>query len=181
MDDTCTELENELKALRPCRPSAGLRTRIERELADQTPAAAPVGRAYTTATTFRSWKWAGWQLAAAVAVALTVSLGIWRYPSGHSAESPAVASGSPPPSPAIVQSPPPAAPLAGQRYRPVGATNVLYDMKDEGPVYLADHTPARRMRYRYVDTYTWKAPASNASLKWSVPREEVRVIPASLH
>lgn len=180
MDDTFTELENELKALRPRRPSAGLQARIERELAGKTPAAAPIARTYVAATSFRSWKWAGWPLAAAVAVALAVSLGIWRHPSGHSVKSPAVVSVSPS-SATITQSSPPAAPLAGQRYRPVGATNVLYDMKDEGPAYLADHTPARRMRYRYVDTYTWKAPASNASLKWSVPREEVRVIPASLH
>jgi hypothetical protein len=179
MDDTFTELENELKALRLRRPSADLQARIQRELAGQTPAAAPVAPTYAAATSFRSWKWAGWQLATAVAVALLVSLGIWRYPSGHSVDSPAVAAVSPSSATSTPLSSP-AVPSLGQRYRPVGATNILYAMQDEGPAYLADHTPARRMRYRYVDTYTWKAPASNASLKWSVPREEVRVIPASL-
>ena len=38
-----------------------------------------------------------------------------------------------------------------------------------------------RLRYRYLDTYTWKDPRSNASLKWSVPRDEIRVLPASLN
>ncbi|WP_415908306.1 hypothetical protein [Oleiharenicola sp. Vm1] len=66
-------------------------------------------------------------------------------------------------------------------YRPVKAANVLYDLQDEGPVLLEDNTPARRIRARYVDTYTWKNPATNASLKWSVPRDEVRVMPASFH
>jgi hypothetical protein len=45
----------------------------------------------------------------------------------------------------------------------------------------ADDTSARQVRARYVDTYTWKNPRSNASLKWSVPRDEVRVIPTSWH
>ena len=67
------------------------------------------------------------------------------------------------------------------RYHPVGAASVLYDMKEDSPVTSSNSTPVRRLRYRYVDTYTWKNPATNASLKWSVPRDEVRVIPASLH
>ena len=66
-------------------------------------------------------------------------------------------------------------------YRPVGAASVLYDLKEDAPVTLPNSTPLRRVRYRYVDTYTWKNPATKASLKWSVPRDEVRVIPASLH
>lgn len=177
MDDALTELENELKVLRPGKPSADLQARIAREL-DTAAGAAPAPH-YTAATTFRSWKWAGWQLAAAAAVALTVSLGVWRFQPGAADE---LAARTPAPSaPAIARTPPPDIPAAAPRYRPVGATNVLYDMQDEGPAYLADRTPARRMRYRYVDTYTWRAPASNASLKWSVPREEVRVLPASLH
>jgi hypothetical protein len=30
-----------------------------------------------------------------------------------------------------------------------------------------------------VDTYTWKNPRTNASIKWTVPRDEIRVIPAT--
>ena len=64
------------------------------------------------------------------------------------------------------------------RARPVKAANLLYDLQDEGLVLLEDNTPVRRMRARYVDTYTWKNPATNASLTWSVPRDEVRMVPA---
>lgn len=193
MDDTTLQdLENELKALRPRRPSVLLRARVEHELsqtadaarpaaleAKPASAAAPAPR-YTSATTLRSWKWFSWQMAAAAGVALAVSLGVWRWqpaeaPAPHAPEEQALAKTdqpSPAPSPALA---------TADTYRPVKAANVLYDLKDEGPVLLEDNTPARRIRARYVDTYTWKNPATNASLKWSVPRDEVRVMPASFH
>ena len=44
-------------------------------------------------------------------------------------------------------------------------------------VTLADGTPARRERIQFVDTITWRNPRTNASLTWTVPREEVRVVP----
>jgi hypothetical protein len=46
---------------------------------------------------------------------------------------------------------------------------------------LPDQTEGRQVRYRYVDTYTWRNPTTKASLRWSVPRDEVRVIRASLN
>ena len=64
-------------------------------------------------------------------------------------------------------------------FRPVAAEKVLYAAADEGPVTLADGTEARLVRSSYVDTITWKNPRTNASLKWSVPRDEVRVVPVS--
>jgi hypothetical protein len=67
------------------------------------------------------------------------------------------------------------------RYEPVKATSVLYDLKEDGLATLPDQTEGRQVRYRYVDTYTWRNPATRASLRWSVPRDEVRVIRASLN
>ena len=61
--------------------------------------------------------------------------------------------------------------------KPVAAEKVLYAARDEGLVTLEDGTTARRERLSYVDTITWKNPRTNASLTWSVPREEVRVVP----
>ena len=49
--------------------------------------------------------------------------------------------------------------------------------RDEGLVTLEDGTPARRARLQFVDTITWKNPRTNSSLRWSVPREEVRIVP----
>ncbi|HLP24930.1 MAG TPA: hypothetical protein VK477_04585 [Acidobacteriota bacterium] len=193
MDDTSLQdLENELKALRPRRPSILLRARVEHELSQSPAAAHPASVAppavaprYTSATTLRSWKWFSWQMAAAASVALAVSVGVWRWqvarsPATEATEQGFAQSTSLPPessSVPIEPTPAPRALAARDTYRPVKAANVLYDLQDEGPVLLEDNTPARRVRARYVDTYTWKNPTTNASLKWSVPRDEVRVMP----
>jgi hypothetical protein len=195
MDDTSLQdLENELKALRPRRPSVLLRARVEHELSQSsasaaTPATAEPKRAtaprYTSATTLRSWKWFSWQMAAAAGVALAVSLSVWHWQTAETAapaasEQSLAQNAKPLPTfPPVATEPANSSRALAARdsYRPVKAANVLYDLQDEGPVLLEDNTPARRVRARYVDTYTWKNPATNASLKWSVPRDEVRVMP----
>ena len=65
--------------------------------------------------------------------------------------------------------------VAARPFKPVTAQNVLLDTKDEGTATLTDGTVVRRTRESYLDTITWKNPKTNASLTWSVPREEVRV------
>jgi hypothetical protein len=62
-------------------------------------------------------------------------------------------------------------------FKPVAAENVLLAARDEGFVSLSDGRPARRVRQSYVDTIVWKDPRGRASLKWSVPREEERIVP----
>lgn len=178
MDESLQELENELKRLTPRRPSAVLLERLDRELTRVGAPAAPVRPKQSSATSFTSWKWMGWRLAAAAAVvALAVALLVRPKPSAV-APSPAEpglarneAVQSPAVMPAEVPSPSP------ERLRPVRAANVLVGLADDGLVTLPDESPARQLRYRYIDTYTWKNPATNASLRWSVPREEVRVVP----
>jgi hypothetical protein len=61
--------------------------------------------------------------------------------------------------------------------KPIALEKLLVSAEDEGLVTLDDGQPARRARLQYVDTITWKNPRTNASLTWSVPREEVRVVP----
>ena len=63
--------------------------------------------------------------------------------------------------------------------RPVAAENVLVRARDEGFVTLDDGTTARRERFVFLDTITWSNPRTNVSLTWTVPREEVRVVPVS--
>lgn len=213
MDESLQELENELKALRPRRPSVLLRARVEHDLSVDAPAAARAlptapatlapapaatpARRFTTASSLRSWKWVSWQLAATASVALGVSIAFWQWQIRRDDPAPARELAQTAPQPAAPAAPAPdlAAPASatasGDRrlatarprdaYRPVKAANVLYDLQDEGSVVLEDNTPARRVRARYVDTYTWKNPATNASFKWSVPRDEVRVLPAKFN
>ncbi|MBL9214213.1 MAG: hypothetical protein JNG83_01930 [Opitutaceae bacterium] len=158
MDESCPELEHELKALRPQRLSARAADRIGAALAADAPRRAP----WSAATNLASWQWLGWRIGgAAAALALLAAL---------------VAVAPPRRAPSRAAEPEPALP-----YRPVAATNVLYELKEEGYVDVGAATPARQVRYRYVDTYTWRSPRGNASLKWSVPRDEIRVVPASLN
>jgi hypothetical protein len=168
MDESLQELENELKALQPRRASAQWLDQINRELAAELPSAARPR--YVSATNLGSWKWLGWRtvsLAAALAVVATLGFLSARQVAPEVETSPAV------------KAPIAAAPLEKPAYQPVAAANVLYDLKDEGVVKLEGAATARQVRARYVDTYTWKNPRNNASIKWTVPRDEVRVLPAS--
>jgi hypothetical protein len=168
MDESLQELENELKTLQPRRAPARWLNQINRELAAELPAAARPR--YASATNLGSWKWLGWRtvgLAAALALAATIGLVQLRRPV------PTVAPAD------LAAAPTPVTAVAGPAYEPVTASNVLYDLKDEGEVRLEGAATARQVRARYVDTYTWKNPRNNASIKWTVPRDEIRVVPAS--
>jgi hypothetical protein len=151
MDDDLQQLEAELKSLRPGALSRELLARLERELAP----AAPVRRASAM-----WWLWAA-ALPAAAALALLVTLNAWRPRSN----------------PAQKISPTDVAASELAVFKPIAAENVLYSASDEGLIKLDDGTAARRERLSYVDTITWKNPRTNASVRWSVPREEVRVVP----
>jgi hypothetical protein len=172
MDDQNQDLECELRALKPVAPSATLWRRLETEL-QQSPA--ETRPRYRSATTLSSWKWAGWQIAAAAAaVAIVGTAAVMRM-----LAPPAAA-----PAPVVAQQAPPGrattpAMPASDIYLPVKAENFLYDLRDEGQVMLANDQAARRTRYHYVDTYTWKNQRGNATVRWIIPREEVRFVPVS--
>jgi hypothetical protein len=165
MDNSLQELENELKALRPRGARSRWLNQINRELAAELPTSArPV---YSTATNLRSWKWLGWRAPAlAAALALVATVGVLSLREKETVV------------PAVAALTPSLAAVAKRPvYQPVAATNVLYDLTDEGSV--GGGLGARQVRARFVDTYTWKNPRTNASIKWTVPRDEVRVVPAN--
>ena len=173
MDESFQDLEAELKELSPRRPSPRLVDRVERDLADGT---APARLGATRISWILSpWRLAG--LAAVLAAVAVVAVVEFRwFASTAPAETAKIISTaeSQPHVNAVV-------PIANDRYQPVAATNILYDLKDEGPVKVDGDASARRVRYRYLDTYTWKSSRGNASLKLSVPRDEIRVVPASFN
>lgn len=153
MDDDFSQLEGELKRLRPRAPSALVAHRVERSLRPRL-------------SRHRLW----WMLplAAAAAVALALRPGRVAAP-GDLAQTGAVA-----PTPSLENPPAPSA-----VFKPVAVENVLYAAHDDGVVTLDDGRTARRTRRSYVDTVLWRDPKSNASLTWSVPRSEVVVTPVS--
>jgi hypothetical protein len=171
MDESFHALEAELKARPLPRPSSHLLHRLEADLAtNAADAAAP--RRYASATNLKSWKWSGWRVAGlAAAFTLIAAVAIRqsaRPPAALAAPSASVALTS------MVDS-------HHDHYQPIAATNVLYDLTDEGPVATQGDSLTRRVRARYLDTYTWKNPTTNASLRWSVPRDEIRLVSATLN
>jgi hypothetical protein len=164
MDDELHQLEAELKRLRPAATSATLRVRLESELAPAS--VARVQRNGEHGVTRRWWLWAG-ALPAAAALVVAVVIVTRRGTAVLPAAAPPVVASS--------QSEPPAIPR--EIFKPVAAENVLYAVNDDGLVTLDDGTAARRERLSYVDTITWKNPRTNASVRWTVPREEVRIVP----
>lgn len=169
MDESLQELENELKRLTPRAGSASWLRSLERELGAVE--AAPVaGSRSRRDTSVRAWLWAAWALAGVAAAAALVVFLDARHPVSPTAEATA---------PVAVQAMPVGSPepeVAVGRYEPVHASTVLYDLQEGAPTVLPDRTEGREVRYRYVDTYTWRNPATNASLRWSVPRDEVRLV-----
>ncbi|MEY2880005.1 MAG: hypothetical protein RLZZ15_2385 [Verrucomicrobiota bacterium] len=186
MDEELHQLEAELRALRPAALPSALTARIARELAptataasevaavvthnvptivDFEPALAPAptsapDRAAARPPAHHWWLWSG-SLAAAAAIAVLVTSLAVRGPG-----------------PAIRPDATPRGTLgAAPAFKPVSAENVLVSARDEGLLTLEDGTAARRERLRYVDTITWRDPRTNASVRWTVPREEVRVVP----
>jgi hypothetical protein len=61
-----------------------------------------------------------------------------------------------------------------------GATQVVYNTRDEGLQFTdASEEPLRRLRYQTQETWQWRNPATGASLRVSYPSEEVVLIPVS--
>jgi hypothetical protein len=150
MIDELDELERELKQLRPRRVDAALLGRMAAEL--EQPA-------------IPAWdRWVRWALPAGAG--LVLGLVAVRF------AEPAVGPGD-----ARTNARPPAGYAAVGALPPVAAEKFLFEAADDGLLTLADGTAVRRIRSRSLDTVTWRDPATNASLQWSVPRERIRLLP----
>lgn len=147
MDNDLQDLENELAALTPVRPSARLESAIEANLAPRR----------------RNGNWAWMALPLAASLALVFA---WQSRAPRPVAPPVV-------EPKVNTS------SAASVFKPVATQNLLYAANDDGIVTLNDGRQARRVSRSYVDTVVWHDPQSNASLSWSVPRDEVRLIPVS--
>jgi hypothetical protein len=174
MDESLHTLEAELKSLSLPRPSVSLMDRLEADLSISAENNRTKRRRYTTSTNLNSWKWSGWRVAGlAATLALVTTLGLLRV----QRQPPEILAAAP----ATIAAAAPTAPSTANHYQPIAATNVLYDLADEGAVSAPGDNPTRRVRARYLDTYTWKNPTTNASIRWSVPRDEIRLVSATLN
>jgi hypothetical protein len=149
-----TELEAELRELRPLALSNDLIRRVDKALAK--PISSPLG-----VTTHGVFEWLAWPIAASFvgAVAWLSNGAVSGTKNPEAAEKAAVAA----------------------NYKPVGTENILYDVREEGLTTLADGTPAKQIRDRYMDIITWKNATASSSVRWTVPRDEIRLVPVEAY
>jgi len=172
-----SELEKDLKKLRPAQPSSVLFERVGEALRDGRPTAA--GNATSSWRPFKeatyNWWSLGFGLAAAAVLILFAAVTMERR---HEHQQTVAQS-----SPASETRPTPLGTersTSGSRFLPAGGTNLVYNARDEG-LHFADGSerPVRRVRYHTQQTWRWRNPETGASLRVSYPSEEIVLIPVS--
>ena len=185
-----SELEKDLKALRPAQPSPVLFERIEGAMADcRASAAADAGslvrareRGRASQTPYNWWSLGAGLAAAAAAVVLLIARINTDQTQNETTE---IAQVSPP-----SQTRPAPSSFSGRRgidgsmpsnkFVSSGATQVVYNTRDEGLQFGdGSQQPLRRLRYQTQQTWQWRNPSTGASLRVSYPSEEVVLIPVS--
>ena len=171
-----SELEKELRKLRPAQPSPVLFERVGEALKN---CRASVSDAKCSRwgglETAHPWWSLGFGLAAAAVLILFAAVAMERR---HEHQQ-TVAQSSPAPETRSAllgteRSIPPS------RFVPAGGTNLVYNTRDEGLHFAnGSERPVRRVRYNTQQTWRWRNPETGASLRVSYPSEEVVLIPVS--
>ena len=175
------ELENDLRALRPARPSPVLFERIEEAMVENCRASAAADAGWSwrrfTETPYRI----GFALAAAAVLLLFAAISVERQrQEDKEIAQVAPASETRPVLPAFSGGSSVDGSMSSNKFVPAGATQVVYNTRNEG-LQFADGSrqPLRRLRYQTQQTWQWRNPATGASLRVSYPSEEVVLIPVS--
>jgi hypothetical protein len=177
------ELENDLKALRPARPSPVLFERIEEAMVENDKASVASRARWSwrpfTETPYRI----GFGLAAAAAAVVLLLARINTDQTRNQDKEVAQVAPASETSPVL-----PAFPgrssvdgsVSSNKFVPAAATQIVYNTRDEG-LQFADGSrqPLRRLRYQTRQTWQWRNPSTGASLRVSYPSEEVVLIPVS--
>jgi hypothetical protein len=167
-----SEIENELRKLRPAHPSPILFQRIEEAMtgfgAGASPARQPERLPY-------NWLSFGLGLAAAAVLVLFAAVSMQRQ-QGSGKEMAQISRGAE------------RVPLlngaeestSSDKFVPAGSTRLVYNTRDEGLQFgRGSSQPLRRFRYQTHETWQWRNPTTGASLRVSYPSEEVLLIPVS--
>ena len=166
-----SQIEKELRKLRPARPSPILFERVEEAM---TNGRAVASHAIKPERLRYNWLSLGFGLAAAAILVLSAAVKMERQESGKEI--------------AQTSREPEAAPLLNRaqkststdKFVPAGATRLVYNTRDEGLQFAGSSgQPLRRMRYQTQETWEWRNPTTGESLRVSYPSEEVVLIPVS--
>jgi hypothetical protein len=176
-----SDLEKQLKDLRPAPLRENFVARVEQAMAEP----APVNEApdnIIRPARFRTPLAIGLSLAAAAAVILLLRIN-FRAPERAnrvaSASSPA-SQLEPSRSAAVAPDSIAETKLPVDTFIPAQTTQVIYHKRDEGLLFAKNtDQPLRRVRSLTQETLQWHNPATGASLRVSYPSEQVQLIPVS--
>jgi hypothetical protein len=166
-----SDLEGQLKALRPTPLRDDFVRRVERAMADPE-IRAQIPENIVRPFQFRRQWLIGLGLAAAAALLLLIRVNF---------QAPATVKQSASTSPQPTSSPPQNAQSAlPNSFIPSGSTQVVFHQRDEGLLFAQNSDqPVRRLRSITQETLQLKNPATGASLQVSYPSEQVELIPVS--
>ncbi len=166
-----SEFENELRALRPAKPSAAVESAIQRELnREAAPILLPPDRAGIIARPRES-------------LASRILTGLCWAASGAFATAlafmflPALRPQLP--TPAVPGASQTAQATAPDRFQEVGSARRVIATEAGGLFYTSEKQPAELVRCSSVERHTWQNPATGTHLEVEVPREDVVLVPVA--
>jgi hypothetical protein len=173
-----SEIENELRKLRPARPSPVLLERIEEAMMNCRAGASPARQSERLPY---NWLSLGFGLAAAAVLVLFAVVNVQRqHERGEKNAQNSPAPETRPVLPASRGESEIARSTFSNEFVPAGATRLVYNTRDEGLQFArGSGQPLRRLRYQTHETWQWRNPTTGASLRVSYPSEEVVLIPVS--
>jgi hypothetical protein len=164
MNNDFSELEDQLRKLRPAQPSPELTTRIERALAGPEVSTSAAGVLPRDRRFHFNWWHLGLGLAAATALLFFAFVRLHQ----EAVRAPRTASTTPAPA------------ISTAQLMPAGLTQVVYRTHDEGLRFPSGSTqPMRRVRSHSRETLQWRNPKTGATLRISYPTEQVSLSPVS--
>ncbi len=173
-----SELENELRKLRPTQPSPVLFERVGEALKDSrtsTRERRSITRRWGGQETTNLWWSLGFGLTAAAVLILFAVVTMEHRQGQQQAVAQDSAASETRPVPLETERS-----TSSSRFVPAGGTNVVYNARDEGLHFAhGSERPVRRVRYNTQQTWRWHNPKTGASLRVSYPSEEVVLIPVS--
>jgi hypothetical protein len=172
-----SELEEQLRKLRPLAPSEDLIARIERALTKPANYRSSASAAVDVGPRWR-WPWhfiespygisLGFGLAAVAALLIFARFEL---------KSPKQEIGT-----VALRAPASVVPSrdSSAEFVPADLTQIVYNTRDEGLLFLAgSDQPLRRVRSQTRETLQWRNPKTGASLRVSYPSDEISFIPVS--
>jgi hypothetical protein len=172
-----SELENQVKKLRPMAASEDLATRIERTLAEAEDCRASVSDAARRGR-FLRWNWRFTETPYKFSIGLGVAAAALLLILAHvKLDRPNTAAARIASAPSVSDVPPA---NRSSAFVPEGLTRVVYNTRDEGLHFQSGtEEPVRRWRSSARETLQWRNATTGASLRVSYPSEEVSLIPVS--